>query len=250
MRVLTQSSHRSRGAVLAEVIMFGVIGSLLLTVLPGFCLGYVKLWQRDSARLGSVQRADFALRRMQEDVRNARSLVVSSDGTSITLTLPKRSYDATLGRMVNDLDAAGSLVDGDRVSYFFIQDSGSRGGAIYRQVTRPDGTQLLHRLVTRGIYPDLNPRYCSTSPAKPIFSYDGTLRKLSISMTAAELKASTSTFGAPQVDPKCRRCGGDLVRVQTYQHPEGETQCSQCGSQVRPNAEITTYETQLSVRNR
>jgi DNA-directed RNA polymerase subunit RPC12/RpoP len=246
-----QRIHRSRGAVLAEVIMVGVVGSLLLSVLPGFYLGYIKLWQRETARLGSVQQADFAVRRMQEDIRNARNLVISSDGSSITVVLPKRSYDATLGRMVNVLDSNGSLINGDQVQYYYTPNTaGSAGGAIYRRVIRLDGIERPARLVSTGIYPALNPRYSLTSSPIPVFTYDGTLRAVTVTMTAAVPKPSTGTFASGQVDPKCRRCGSNLVRVATEQHPEGETRCPYCGLSVKPNVEIATYQTELSLRNR
>jgi len=54
--------HSWFGAVLAEGIMAVVVSSLVLSMLPGFYVAYVKLWQRETGKLGAAQRADFAHR--------------------------------------------------------------------------------------------------------------------------------------------------------------------------------------------
>ncbi|MCJ7751747.1 MAG: hypothetical protein MUQ65_11745, partial [Armatimonadetes bacterium] len=81
--------RRSRfGGTLAEGILAVFISTMFLSVLPGFYFTSVKIWQRESGELEAVRSADFALQRMDEDVRNARSVAISSDGTMLTLTLP------------------------------------------------------------------------------------------------------------------------------------------------------------------
>jgi len=241
-----------RGMGLAEGVMVTFVSGLLLSVLPGFYLAQVRVWQRETGRLGAVQRADFVLRRMEEDVRNARRVSVSSDGKHMTIVLPYRAYDSTLQRRVNVLDATGNLIDGDQVEYYFVQDpdgTGSRGGAMYRRVTPAGGSAQQARRVTSWVFPALNPRGAGGSSPSPLFAYDPARRVITVTVTAAEPKPSTGTFAPTQLEPRCARDGGELVRVVTTQHLEGEIQCAICGQHVRPTAELATYQTRLFVRN-
>jgi len=243
--------HSWFGAVLAEGIMAVVVSSLVLSMLPGFYVAYVKLWQRETGKLGAAQRADFALERMKDDVRNARRAILSSDGRTLALTLPLRTYDASLNRAVNALDAQGQLVDGDSVHYYFVQDphsTGSTGGALYRRVVHADGTEEEPRLLAEHIHPELNPVDSGGTPA-PLFACDSVLRTVAVTVTAAEPRPSSSTFAVRHLEPKCRACGESLVRVPTAEHAEGEVQCSQCGTDCRPTAEIVTYQTRRMLRN-
>ena len=229
-----------------------VITGLLLSVLPGYYLTYVRIWQRETGRLGAVQHTDFALERIHNDIRSARGVTLSSDGTYLTLTMPLRAYDSSLDQMVNVLDASGSLADGDHIHYYYVQDpdgTGSTGGTIYRKVNPAGGTEGAPRIVTHQIYPSLNPRGSSGGAAAPIFAYDGTLRIITVTATAAEPKPSSTTFAPTQTEPKCKRCGADLIRVPTTENPAGEIQCPQCGTDVQPTAEIVTYQSRFVLRN-
>jgi len=253
--MLTRTPMRFRhswlGAVLAEGIMAVVVSSLVLSTLPGFYVTYVKLWQRETGKIGAAQRADFALERMKDDVRNARRAVLSSDGTRLTLTLPQKAYSASLDRAVNALDAQGDLIDGDRVQYYFMQDphgTGSSGGALYRRVVHADGSDEDPRLLTENIHPELN-RLDSGGTPVPLFVCDSAARTVDVTVTAAEPRPTSSTFATSHFEPKCRVCGGDLVRVPTTEHPEGEIQCAQCGSEVKPTTEIVAYHTCRTLRN-
>jgi len=247
-----QTAGSRRGAGIAEAIMAIVVSSLLLSVIPAFYMTSVKLWQRETGRLGAVEQADAVLHRMQDDIRNARRATLSSDGTVLTIVQPGQAYDASLARQVNVLDAQGQLTDGDQLHYYFVQDpegTGSSGGAIYRRVVHANGTYEPPRLVATRVYPHLNPRAPGGSTPAPPFSYDGTLRKVAITITTAEPKPSSGTFAPRQSEPMCRHCGGNLMRVPTTEHLEGEIQCAHCGAQVEPTAEIVTYQTRLRVRN-
>ena len=233
-------SHRNRsrlGATLAEGILSVLISSMFLSVLPGFYLTSVKIWQQESSELEAVRTADFALRRMEEDVRNARSVAISSDGTLVTLTLPLRAYDSTLGRDVNVLDSNGWLMDGDRIEYSITCDSTSDGDAVMRRgVVHADGTVEAPRIVANHIEPTVNPLDSSTGCAVPVFAYDSDQRTLAVTVTAAEPKPSSGTFGPTQAVLKCSRDSGQLIRVATEEHPEGEIRCSICSMRFSPSS--------------
>ena len=252
MRSLLTPRRSVRGVTLAEGVMVILIGGLLLSVLPGYYTTYIRVWQRETGKLGAVRRADFAVQRMHEDIRTARSAVPSSDGTSLTVALPLQAYDSDLGRMVNMLDGSGSLVDGNIVQYYFTQDpdgTGSSGGAISRRVVRHDATELSDRVVTERIHPELNPRASGGGSLAPIFAYDSTLRVITVTVTAAEPKPSSSTFAVLNTEPQCNRCGADLIRVPTEDNLAGEIQCPECGAEIDPTAAIVTYQTRLALRN-
>jgi hypothetical protein len=253
MRPLSSPHRLSRGVSIAEGLMVMVIGGILLSVLPGYYLTYVRIWQRETGRLGAIQRTDFALERIEEDIRNARGVTLSYDGASLSLTMPLRAYDATLDRDVNVLDEAlGTLSDGDQITYYFIQDpdgTGSSGGTIYRQVDPVDAAEEPARIVTQQIYPQLNPRGSSGGDPAPVFAYDTSLRIVTVTATAAEPLPSTGTFAPTRIEPTCRRCGSELVRVSTDESIAGEIQCPVCGDDARPTAEIVTYQTRFKVRN-
>jgi len=246
------SSRPSRGAAIAECLMAMTVSALILSVIPAFYVTSVKLWQRDTGRLGAVAQANIVLYRMQDEIRNARRTVLSSDGTSVTLVLPTQAYDSSLGRKVNVLNASGSLTDGDQIRYYFALDphgTGSTGGAVYRRVTYAGGTQAPAQLVADRVYPHLNPRASGGSTPAPVFAYDATLRTITVTITTAEPKPGTGTFAPREGDPQCRRCRAPLVRVPTLEHLEGEVQCSQCGSEVEPTAEVVSYQSKLLLRN-
>jgi len=252
--MIAKLSHRNRsrfGATLAEGILAVFISSMFLSVLPGFYFTSVKIWQQESSELEAVRTADFALRRMEEDVRNARSVAISSDGTLLTLTLPLQDYDAALGRSVNVLDSQGWLMDGDRIEYAITDDLTSDGydPAMYRRVIRADGTAETPRLVANHVQPYVNPLQPTTGYAVPVFAYDSDQRTLTITVTAAEPTPSSGTFGPTQPVLRCSRDGGQLVRVATEEHPEGEIRCSICGTDVKATAEIVTYQTRFMLRN-
>jgi len=251
-RAFAETLARRRGAGLAEGLMAIVVSMLVLSVVPAFYRTSIELWQRETGRLGAVEKADLLLMRMQDDIRNARRANLSSDGRAMTVVLPARTYDTSLSHEVNVLDASGSLVDGNQIQYYFVLDpqgTGSQGGAIYRRLVRPDGTQGLARLVADRVYPQLNPRGSGTSSPAPLFVYNATLRTVTVTITTAEPKPSNSGFAVRNPEPRCGRCGGALVRVPTTEHLEGEIQCSNCGGAVEPTSEIVTYQTQLMVRN-
>ena len=252
MRSLLTPRRSVRGMTLAEGIMVIIIGGLLLSVLPGYYLTYIRIWQRETGKLGAVQRADFAVHRMQDDVRTARSVVLSSDGTSLTVALPLQVYDSDLGRPVNILDGSGSLVNGNIVQYYYTQDpgdTGSGGGSISRRLVNHEGAEVSDRVVTERIYPQLNPRASGGGSLAPIFAYDSTLRIITVTVTAAEPKPSSSTFSILKTEPQCNRCRSDLIRVPTEEDLAGEIQCPECGAEIEPTAAIVTYQTRLALRN-
>jgi len=244
--------RRSRfGGTLAEVIVSVFISTLFLSVLPSFYFTSVKIWQRECGELEAVRSADFALQRMDEDVRNARSVAISSDGTMLTLTLPRQGYDAALGRYVNVLDSNGWLTDGDRIEYSISDDATSDGydPTMYRRVIRADGTAKTPRLVANHVHPQLNPLEPTTGYTIPVFAYDSDHRTVTVTVTAAEPKPSSGTFGPTEAVLKCSRDGGQLIRVSTEEHPEGEIRCSICGTDLKTTAEIITYQTRFMLRN-
>jgi len=244
--------RRSRfGGTLAEGILAVFISTMFLSVLPGFYFTSVKIWQRECGELEAVRSADFALKRMDEDVRNARSVAISSDGTMLTLTLPRQGYDAALGRYVNILDSHGWLMDGDRIEYSIADHHTSDGSdpAMHRRVIRADGTAEAPRLVANHVHPQVNPLDPATGYTTPVFAYDSDHRTLTVTVTAAETKPSAGTFGSTQAVLKCSRDGGQLVRVATEEHPEGEIRCSICGTDVETTAQIVTYQTRFMLRN-
>jgi len=245
--------RRSRfGGTLAEGILAVFISTMFLSVLPGFYFTSVKIWQRECGELEAVRSADFALKRMDEDVRNARSVAISSDGTMLTLTLPRQGYDAALGRYVNILDSHGWLMDGDRIEYSIADHHTSDGSdpTMHRRVIRADGTAEAPRLVANHVHPQVNPLDPATGYTTPVFAYDSDHRTLTVTVTAAETKPSAGTFGPTQAVLKCSRDGGQLVRIATEEHPEGEIRCSICGTDVETTAQIVTYQTRFMLRNR
>lgn len=248
---LRRSGGARFGASLAEGMLAMMISAMFLSVLPGFYLTSVKVWQRESSELEAAGAADFALNRMEEDVRNARRVTVSSDGTSVTLTLPLRAYDAALGRKVNVLDAHGNLVDGDSVQYYYVPDSystGSHEGNLYRRFIYVTGSSNEPRVVAAHVQPNLNP-LDATGATIPLFRYDAGTRSLAVTVSVAEPRASSGTFAPTDTIVQCTRDGAPLQRVATEAHPEGEIWCSECGAEVRTSAEIASYSTQLLLRN-
>ena len=244
--------RRSRfGGTLAEGILAVFISTMFLSVLPGFYFTSVKIWQRECGELEAVRSADFALQRMDEDVRNARSVAISSDGTMLTLTLPLQGYDAALERYVNVLDSNGWLTDGDRIEYSISDDATSDGydPTMYRRVIRADGTAKAPRLVANHVHPEMNPLQPTTGYTTPVFSYDSDHRTVTVTVTAAEPKPSSGTFGPTEAVLKCSRDAGQLIRVSTEEHPEGEIRCSVCGTNLKTTAEIITYQTRFMLRN-
>lgn len=252
MRTL-RSNPRLRGVVLAEMLMASFITGLLFTVLPGFYFAYLKVWSRESSRMAGVERADIVLQRMEKEVRNARSLTLSSSGDALTILLPRQHYDASVGRPVNDVDDLGRLVDGDRIYYYYVTDphgTGGNEGGVLRRVQRADGTALTPKLIADQIHPQLNPLATGTSTPRPVFAYNATLRTVAVTVAAAESKPSRGNFAPTRQAPRCSRDGGSLIRVATTQYPEGEIRCSRCGTRVQPNVEIVTHQIQLLVRNK
>jgi len=250
MRTTPKPLLRQFGATLTEGIVVMMISTLFLSVLPGFHLTYVKIWQRESAELGALHRANFALRRMQDDVRNARRVVVSTDGTALTLVQPLRAYDSTLDKDVNQVDDEGNLQDGDLIQYYLVQTaSGHVGATMYRRVVHPSGVIEPERIVAVHLHPNLNPLDVSSGATRPLFRYDSSLRAVTVVVTAAEPRPSSGTFAPATLDLECRRDHGTLTRVMTEDHPDGVIQCSQCGDQVKPTGEIVAYQTQLALRN-
>jgi hypothetical protein len=232
--------------------MTTVVGGLLLSVLPGFYFAYVNLWRQETARLGASQRSSFVVRRMKADIRNARNVAVSSDGTRVTLTMPMLVYDSDCQTMSVAIDAQGNQIDGDTITYYFEQDpngTGSAGGNIYRQVTRTSGTAETPRLVADLIYPSLNPLSASAGTSMPLFYHDDDKDTVVVTATAAEPKPSGGAFAPASREPICTRDGGALARVATEEHPEGVIICAKCGAQVRPATELVTYRTEIRLRN-
>lgn len=254
MRARMSRPGRSRlGATLAEGLVSLFISTIFLSVLPAFYQTSVQVWQRESSQLQARHTADFALKRMEEDVRNARSVTVSSNGLLVTLTLPLKAYDSDLGREVNVLDSNGWLLDGDQVQYYFSYDvsssSGSYEGAMYRRVIRADGTAASPQLVASHVQPAINPLDASTGASVTMFGFDPDQRTLTVTVTAAEPRPSSGTFSPKDTLLTCARDGGQLYRVATEDHADGEIRCSMCGDQVRTNAEIVTCQTEFLVRN-
>jgi hypothetical protein len=244
---LTRFRRSRLGATLAEGILAVFISSMFLSVLPGFYLTSVKVWQRESSQLEAIRTADFAIRRMEEDVRNARRAIVSSNGATLVLVLPARTYDAGLGREVNALDASGYLVDGDLIQYYLTSSPGA-DAMMYRRVVQSDGTVEPAEVVATHVAPQLNP-LDTDGFTRPMFAFDSDEHTVSVVVTAAEPKASTGTFAPTQTAVKCTRDGGALARVATEEHPEGEIQCVVCGTSFRTSAEMRTYETRFLLRN-
>jgi Tfp pilus assembly protein PilW len=251
MAVRMSRTKRSRlGATLAEGIVAMLISTLFLSVLPAFYHTSVRIWQRETAELQVSQTADFVLKRMEEDVRNARSVYVSSSGLEVVLTLPLKAYDSELGREVNVL-SGGYLVNGDQVEYYFVHNTAESSveGAIYRRVVDSGGTAGTAAMIADHIQPTINPLDTSTYAPLPVFSFDSVQRTLTVTITAAEPKSSSGTFAPKDALLTCARDGGQLYRVPLDERPEGELRCSTCGGELETSGEIVTYQTQFLVRN-
>jgi hypothetical protein len=252
MTVRVRRPARSRfGASLAEGMIAMLISCMFLSVLPGFYLTSIKIWQRETSELEAAGTADFALTRMEEDVRNARSVAVSADGEQVTLTLPLRAYHPGLGREVNVTDSNGWLVDGDCVQYYYAEagyGTEDYEGSLYRRVIHADSSTSAPRLVAAHVQPDLNP-LDATGNTTPLFSFDAGTRTLTVTVSAAEPKPSSGTFAPNQTVVLCTRDDAPLVRVATEAHPEGEIRCSECDAEVSTSAEIAVCSTKLLLRN-
>jgi hypothetical protein len=148
-------------------------------------------------------------------------------------------------------DSQGQLVNGDQVQYYFQSESGSAGGSLFRRVTHADGASESPRLVAQHVYPLLNPlRTSGGSGTWPVFAYDSARRTVTVTVSAAEPRPSTSTFEAKTREPVCTRHHTALVRVATEGHPEGVVMCSQCRAGTVPSSDIATYQATLLLRNR
>jgi len=248
MRTLS-SRRRERAVVLSELILTVFISGLIFTVLPGFYFTYIRIWSRESSRVESTATATMMIQRMTKEARNARSLSVSSDGKVLTITLPKQQFDSSVGRPVNEVDSNGNLTDGDRVRYYVATNPSGAGGALFRRVDRQNGTSTTPQVIAAGVFPELNPLVTGTSTVQPVFAYDSSLRTITVTATAAQTRESTGSFAPTGRGPQCSRDRGTLTRVATGSRPEGEIRCSQCGTQVQPNAEIVTHQIQLLARN-
>ncbi len=245
----TRSHRYLLGATLAEGLVVMMISTLFMSVLPGFHLTYVKIWRRESAKLGAVESADFALRRIQDDVRNARRAIVSSDGSAVTLVQPLRAYDSELGREVNVLDSQDCLQDGDLIQYYLVQEAASgTGRTLYRRVVRVTGSVDDPRLVAYRVYPTLN-LLAEDGTTQPLFNYEADLHTLTMTITTAEPKPNTGTYAPTNLTVECSRDHGQLYRVASESEPEGEIRCIICGDKVNATAEIVTYQTQITLRN-
>jgi hypothetical protein len=245
-------SCRSRlGATLAEGIVAMFVSLMFLSLLPGFYTAGIEAWQRESGKLSASGGADFAIERMKEDMRSARSASVSTDGTVLLLVMPLRAYDSALGREANVIGAQGLLQDGNSVQYFLLQDASCAGcgSTLCRRVIDPDGNVLRSAVLAHGVHPELNLLDTSTGQTQPVFSYVTPSRTLAVNIAVAEPDASTTTFSPGDGGVKCRRDGGALTRVATQAHPEGELQCSICGAEVESNAQVAAYGTRMLLRN-
>jgi hypothetical protein len=227
------------------------VSLMFLSLLPGFYVTGIKVWQRERSKLTASGRADFALERMKEDTRTARSASVSSDGRSLSLVMPMRAYDSELGCEANVIDEQGFLQDGDCVQYFLLDDSSSAasGSTLYRRVVAPSGTVRKSTALADHVHPELNPLDSSTGAARAVFEYDEASLMLTVNITAAEPHASRGTFAPSESDVKCRQDGGGLIRAATHDSPEGEVHCSICGAEVKCNAQIAAYHTRMLLRN-
>jgi hypothetical protein len=237
--------------VLAEFTMSCAIGGLVLSVLPAFYLASTKLYRRETSEIGAREQAGLGIVRMKKELRNARSITVSPDGRTLTLVLPAVTGTWSSSESTAVFDSQGQLVNGDQVQYYFQSESGSTGGSLFRRVTHADASSESPRLVAQRVYPQLNPlRTSGGSGTWPVFAYDGARRTVTVSVTAAEPRPSTSTFEAKTRDPICTRHHTPLVRVATESHPEGVVRCSQCGASTVPSSEVATYQATLLLRNR
>jgi Tfp pilus assembly protein PilW len=250
MRQLSAFRKLSRGVVLAEFAMSCAIGGLVLSVLPAFYLASTRLYQRETGEIGAREQTALGVMRMKKELRNARSTSISSDGRTLTLVLPAISGTWSSSESMAIFDSQGQLINGDQVQYYFQGDSGSTGGCLFRRVTHASGSTESPRLVAQHVYPQLNPLVTSGSSTRPIFAYDSAKRTVTITVTAAGPRPSTSTFEAKRRDPVCTRHGTPLVRVATTGHPEGVVMCSQCGASTVPSSEVATYQATLLLRNR
>jgi len=225
------------------------ISGLIFTVLPGFYFTYVRIWSRESSRVESVATATMVIQRITKEARNARSLSVSPDGKALTITLPSRQYDSTVGRLVNEIGSSGDLSNGDQVRYYVATNPGGAGEALFRRIDRQNGTSTTPQVIASGVFPGLNPLVAGSGAVQPVFVYDSGLRTVTITATAAETRESTGSFAPTGRGPECSRDHGALTRVATEDRPTGEIRCSLCGTQVQPNAEIATHQIQLLARN-
>ncbi len=248
MRGRLEARKRSRGFVLAEFAMTCGIGAMVLSVLPAFYMASTGVFGRETSELGAREQAEMTIHRVKKELRNSRSTTVSTDGRTLTLVLPEVSGEAASEESTTVFNSQGGLVDGDRVRYYYQSESGSSGGSIYRDVTHSDGSTETPKLVAEHVYPQLNP--IGSGATKPIFSYDGAKRTVTVTVTAGEPKPSTASFAATSTDPKCSRHGTALVRVATASHSEGVVMCSQCQSAGDATCQLATYQATLLLRNR
>jgi len=226
------------------------IGGMVLSVLPAFYMASTKVWQRETGEIGAREQADMAIQRMKKELRNSRSTSISADGRTLTLVLPAVSGTYSSADSTTVFDSQGRLVDGDRVEYFYQSHTGSIGGSIYRRVTAADGTTESPKLVAEHVYPQFNPLYSGTSTSLPVFSYDSGKRTVTVTVTAAEPRPSTTTFAAVRNDPVCSKHRVSLVRVATASHPEGVIVCPVCNGSDTATSDVVTYQATLLLRNR
>ncbi|MFB3881759.1 MAG: hypothetical protein ACE149_10870 [Armatimonadota bacterium] len=248
MRALRGFRKLSRGVVLAEFAMTCVIGGMVLSVLPAFYLASTKVWQRETGEIGAREEADLAIVRMKKELRNARSTSISSDGLSMTLVLPALSGSRLSTETKPLFNSEGQLINGDQVRYYYQAQPGSAGGTVFRQVTHSNGTSEAPRMVADHIYPGLNPLASGVTVAP--FRYDSTKRTVTVTLTAAGMHPSSTTFETQQRDPICTKHRIALTRVVTDGHPEGVVRCRECGTQTLASASVATYKATLLLRNR
>ena len=249
MRKLTRYQDKLKGAALAEVAVSAMVGALILSVLPAFSTGYVKLWQRETAELGAGEKAVHLVRRMKEDIRNARRVAVSDDGASVTIVLPALTYDSDHDCMVPAIGADGKMVDGDRVRYYLVEAAATGGGSVHREVIHADGASEATKVIVDSIYPRLNPFDPYSGSPAPLFAYDSSLGSVSVTVTALEAAPSAGTFVAADSLPICRNDGGSMVRTQDLHSADGAIRCSKCGAPLDSDIHFDCSQTKLKVRN-
>ena len=249
MRARSGLRRFSRGIVLAEFVVTCAIGGLVMSVLPAFYMASTKLWQRETGEIGAREQADLAIVRMKKELRNARSTNISGGGTILTLTLPALSGSRISTETTPLFNSEGQMINGDQVQYYYQSQSGSSGGTIFRRVTHSDASTESPRLVADHIYPQLNPLTSGGIPVTP-FRYDSAKRTVTVTLTAAGVRPSSTTFETKERDPMCTKHRSALTRVVTMSHPEGVVQCGQCGTQTVASADVATYQATLLLRNR
>jgi len=89
--------HRTRGMTLLETMLSTALLSLVGLGLSAMLMGSVKGWSTGTSKDQTTSAATLALQKLSTEIRDGRSSVISSDGSTLTVTFPRLITDANTG---------------------------------------------------------------------------------------------------------------------------------------------------------